>query len=310
MPTAVRDSPFFSKHLPPLLRAACALLMMCLSLAELRAQTGLKIELVPETTAIVPGQDFRVGLFIQHEPGWHTYWQQPGIVGVPTEFRWELPEGFSAGELEYPAPESVLMFHIKAQGYERDVLLQTRITAPAHLQPGQKVRLLGLASWMCCGKTCHPGSLKLALEMPVAAKAQPDTRWAPLFEKERQAYARESATWSAEAVEEGMKVRLTLRPIGKRARLFPTELPEALRFFTEDGWINSDEDQHFSTTPDGGLTVTLTRAEVFMGGAPPTRLHGSIQRPGGWVADERWTCLRFAPKIERSEPLEQPQSQR
>lgn len=306
MPTAVRDSSPFIRHMPRLMHTALAVLLGITSQVDLCAQTGLKIELVPEATAIVPGQDFRVGLFIQHEPGWHTYWRQPGIVGVPTQIEWELLAGFIAGELEYPAPESVLMFHIKAQGYERDVLLQTRITAPADLQPGEKVRLQGLASWMCCGNTCHPGSMKLALEMPVAAKAEPDARWASIFEKERQTYAKESPTWRAEAVEEGMKVTLTLQPTETRAQRFTAELPEGLRFFTEDGWINSDEDQIFSTTRDGGLIVTLTRAEVFMGGAPPAHLHGSIQRPGGWVVDERWTCLRFAPKIKRSGPLKDP----
>lgn len=307
--TAVRDHPSIFRHMP---RAACVVLLLwSASQAELRAQAGLKIELVPETTAIVPGREFRVGLFIRHDPGWHTYWRQPGIVGVPTQIEWELPAGFRAGELEYPAPESVLMFHIKAQGYERDVLLQTRMTAPADLQPGEKVRLSGLASWMCCGNTCHPGSMRLALEMPVAAKAEPHARWAPLFEKERQAFARESPAWRAEAEEDGMKVTLTLRPEGDAARaLAPDESLDGLRFFTEDGWINSDEDQLFSTAPDGSLTVTLTRAEVFPGGEPPARLHGSIQRQGGWVAGEEWTCLRFAPKITRSGPLKDPQTRR
>ena len=46
------------------------------------AQVGLKIGLVSEVTSIKPGQPFHVGLFIQHEKGWHTYWKQPGVVGV------------------------------------------------------------------------------------------------------------------------------------------------------------------------------------------------------------------------------------
>jgi DsbC/DsbD-like thiol-disulfide interchange protein len=275
---------------------------------DLTAQTGLKIALVPESTAIVPGATFRVGLLLQPEPGWHTYWKQPGIVGVPTQIDWQLPAGFTAGELEYPGPEPVLMFHIKAQGYRREVLLQTQITAPGGLLPGTAIALRGRATWMCCGNTCHPGSQILELKLPVAPTAAPDPRWAPVFERERQAYSRESDAWQTEAVEEGMKVKLILRPVASAARALATEELAALRFYTEDGWINSDEDQKLELGSDGALRVELTRAEVFLGQGTPDRLFGVLRRSGGWLAGETWPCLRIAPKIRRTVPLKEPQS--
>ncbi|HCN28095.1 MAG TPA: hypothetical protein DIT64_04810 [Verrucomicrobiales bacterium] len=290
--------------------AGCVL--SCLAASVLQAQTGLKIELVPETTAIVPGEAFRAGILIQPEPGWHTYWRQPGIVGVPTRMAWELPEGFSAGELEYPGPEAVLMFHIKAQGFKRDVLLQTRITAPGHLKPGETVTLRGRASWMCCGNTCHPGTQILELKMPVACGAEPHVRWAPVFERERETFERESSLWEVEAEENGMTVTVKLRPAGAGARLFAGEAgTEGLRFFTEDGWINSDEEQAFTLTDDGALKVGLTRAEVFLGGGgPPERLHGVLRREGGWEKGQSWPCLRIASKITRRDALKDLQTRR
>lgn len=272
------------------------------------AQTGLKLALVPESSAIVPGATFRVGLHLQPEPGWHTYWKQPGIVGVPTQIEWQLPAGFTAGELEYPGPEPVLMFHIKAQGYRRAVLLQTQITAPADLKPGTEIVLRGRATWMCCGNTCHPGSQVLELQLPVAASSMPDPRWAPVFERERQAYSRESDAWQAQAEETGMQVTLTLRPVGDAARALAADELAGLRFYTEDGWINSDEDQKLELGPDGALRVALTRAEVFLGQGTPGRLFGVLRRSGGWLTGETWSCLRIAPKIRRAAPLKEPQS--
>ncbi len=274
----------------------------------LSAQTGLKIALVPEARAIVPGATFRVGLLLQPEPGWHTYWKQPGIVGVPTQIDWQLPPGFTAGELEYPGPEPVLMFHIKAQGYRREVLLQTQITAPADLKPGTEIALRGRATWMCCGNTCHPGSKELELKLPVAATAAPDPQWAPVFERERQAYSRESEAWQAQAEETGMQVTLTLRPAGTAARPLTAQEIAGLRFYTEDGWINSDEDQRLELAPNGVLRIHLTRAEVFLGQGTPERLFGVLRRPGGWLAGETWPCLRITPKIRRPAPLKDPQS--
>ena len=260
------------------------------------AQTGLTLQLVPETTAIVPGEPFRVGLFIQHEKGWHTYWRQPGIVGVPTSLEWELPEGFTAGALEFPEPESVMMFHIKAQGYERDVLLQTVITPPAELKVGDTLELKGKATWMCCGNTCHPGHMGVSLKMPVAMKAEADAKWQPVFKKERAAYARTSEAWTVTAKEEGLKMTLTLSP-APGARAFSAD--ERVTFFTEDGWINSDEPQPQEVTPEGGLTLHLTRADVFLSKTVPDQLKGVVQREGGWVKGEAWRSLSVAPEIER-----------
>ncbi|HAL73090.1 MAG TPA: hypothetical protein DCP71_15100 [Verrucomicrobiales bacterium] len=260
------------------------------------AQTGLTLQLVPETTAIVPGQPFRVGLFIQHQPGWHTYWRQPGIVGVPTSISWELPAGFTAGELEYPEPESVLMFRIKAQGYERDVLLQTQITPPAELKPGQTIPIKGNATWMCCGNTCHPGHMGIELKMPVAAESSPDPKWQPLFEKERATYPRPSEAWTAKATEEGLKVTLTLTP-GPGGR--PVGADEKVTFFTDDGWINSDEPQRLELLPEGGFILHLTRADVFLGKTIPSELGGAVQREGGWVKGEAWRSLKVSPALQR-----------
>lgn len=270
--------------------------LLALLPAQVQAHTGLKIQLVPEVTAIVPGKPFRVGLFIQHEKGWHTYWRQPGIVGVPTSMAWELPAGFKAGELEYPEPESVLMFRIKAQGYERDVLLQTVITPPGNLKLGDKVTLRGKATWMCCGNTCHPGNGDFSLDLPVAAKSEDNAEWKPAFEKERAAYVRMSEAWLAEASEEGLKVTLTLRP-ARGARAF--EAGETVIFFTEDGWINSDEPQPQQVNADGSLTVHLTRADVYLGKGIPSKLAGVVQRNGGWVNGEAWRSLSIAPELKR-----------
>jgi len=274
------------------------IVMVCLLIFTITAtaQTGLTLQLVPETTAIVPGKPFRVGLFIQHEPGWHTYWRQPGIVGVPTNIEWELPPGFKAGELEYPEPESVKMFQITAQGYERDVLLQTQITPPSDLKPGQTISLNGKATWMCCGDTCHPGQMKLSLDLPTAIKATPDAKWQPLFEKERADYARTSSAWTSQAEEEGLKVTLILKPA---AGARPFSADEKVIFFTEDGWINSDEPQPQELNAKGDLTIHLTRADVYLSKTIPSKLKGIVQRDGGWAKGEPWRSLSIEPTIER-----------
>lgn len=132
--------------------------------------------------------------------------------------------------------------------------------------------------------------------MTVAKESRPDAKWQPVFKKERAAYARPSETWTATAKEEGLKVTLTLKP-GSGAR--PLNGDETVIFFTEDGWINTDEPQPQEIMPDGGLTIHLTRADVYLSKTIPTNLHGIVQRVGGWELGKAWRSLSISPKIDR-----------
>ena len=58
--------------------------------------------LLADTTAVEPGKPFRVGVLLKIEPGWHTYWRDTGDSGLPTEVKWDLPEGFVAADLQWP----------------------------------------------------------------------------------------------------------------------------------------------------------------------------------------------------------------
>lgn len=264
------------------------------------AEKPLELTLVSEVTSVQPGRPFYVGLHLRHGTGYHSYWKFPGIVGVPTSIRWELPPGFKAGEIEWPEPESVLMFQIRAQGFERDVLLPVKITPPANLQAGDTVRLAGKASWMVCAKTCHPGFGDVTLELPVNQEAAAhDEKWRARFEQERARVARSTDAWKATAVEKGQSVTLTLAPASPAARKLTGESAAKIIFFTEDGWIDSDKPQPVKLGKEGALTITLTRSDIYLGKETPRALVGIVQIEGGWITDAEWRSMKIAPELKR-----------
>ena len=59
--------------------------------AGLRGQDARQGLLVADTTAIVPGKAFEVGVLLEMAPGWHTYWEYPGDAGLPTSIIWTFP---------------------------------------------------------------------------------------------------------------------------------------------------------------------------------------------------------------------------
>lgn len=265
-----------------------------------QAQRGLKIQLVSEVNAVVPGQPFTIGLWLDHDRGHHTYWRFPGIVGVPTQMKWNLPKGWQAGELIYPEPERTLMFKIKAQGFDRDVMLRAQITPPSNLKPGEQVTLTGKASWMCCGSTCHPGSMDLSLTLPVASTAALDSRWHKLIEAERARAERSSDAWSAAVTEKGDVITLILRPASPAARTSRSERQaDRIIVFTEDGWFDSDKPQTVQRHIDGSLSITLIKAAVYLGDGSPRTLRAIVRDEEGWLQDGSLRCLKIDPRIER-----------
>jgi thiol:disulfide interchange protein DsbD len=276
------------------------LLALCSQPLAGKAQTGLKLQLVSEPSAIIPGKPFTVGLWLDHDRGWHTYWRFPGIVGVPTQLKWNLPKGWKAGELIYPEPERTLMFQIKAQGFDRDVMLRTEITPPANLKIGEQVTLIGKASWMCCGNSCHPASMDLSLTLPVAETAALNEKWHKLLNEERARAEQTSEAWTASASENGETVTLTLKPATEAARLSKHQREaDKIIVFTEDGWFDTDKPQIIQRQDDGSLVITLTKAETYLGGKPPKTLRVIVRNEEGWLQNGRLRCLKIEPKIVR-----------
>jgi thiol:disulfide interchange protein DsbD len=169
------------------LRLALALVFLLFAGSPVSAQlydgkTLVKASLLADTTALVPGQPFQVGLLLEMAPGWHTYWEYSGDSGLPTTIDWRLPPGFEAGAIQWPVPEAkVEPGDIQVYAYSGRVLLLTTITPPR--DASGDVTLRAAASWLVCAEICVPGGAELELTLPVENSAAPAN--AALFEEFR-----------------------------------------------------------------------------------------------------------------------------
>ncbi len=146
-------------------------------------QVLVTASLVADTTAIVPGKPFTVGLLMKEAPDWHTYWQYPGDAGFPTKIEWTLPPGFKAGPIQWPIPvKQIDEGDLQSYVYKDEVMLMVEITPPANVD-AKNITLSGKASWLVCKQICVPGKADLSLALPVAA--QGDAANGGLFAKYR-----------------------------------------------------------------------------------------------------------------------------
>jgi len=266
-----------------MIRFTHALLLILCAFAAVRAEAGapahftgkgVSVQLVSDARVIQPGQTFHLGLQLHHEPGYHTYWQNPGLAGVPTRLVPALPPGFSAGALIYPPPDKVKMAAIRVHGYEHDVLIALPITAPATLPPGP-LTFDVKATWMACLRTCNPGLADLSLTLQTGSLAKPDPAWAPQFQALRESQPPPLTGWTLTARRTGSQIEFfALPPKG-----FP--LPEQPQFFSLDNLICSHPVQDWQK--DGpGYRVRLTLSDYLP--ENQTELKGLLFGQGPWMA--------------------------
>jgi thiol:disulfide interchange protein DsbD len=146
------------------------------------ATDNVKARLVSEVDGVGPGQVFWVALELNIRDGWHTYWRNPGDSGEPTKLDWQLPPGFTAGDIVWTTPHRFEIAPLVNYGYAKHAVHLVQITAPKDLKPGAPVTLAAKASWLVCSDVCIPGGADLQLTMPAGAQAGGiDTKELSLF---------------------------------------------------------------------------------------------------------------------------------
>ncbi|MGB2958268.1 MAG: protein-disulfide reductase DsbD domain-containing protein [Bacteroidota bacterium] len=124
--------------------------------------------LVADVESVEPGADFTLGVRLNMDPGWHTYWKNPGEAGLATRIDWELPEGFRAGEIMWPLPEKLIESgDVLTYGYGNETMLLVPFSAPSSSQAGTEVTFRAEVSWLECEAICVPGAANLELTLPV-----------------------------------------------------------------------------------------------------------------------------------------------
>ncbi len=169
-------------------------------------------ELVSQASAVQPGQPVQIGLRLQHIPHWHTYWRNPGDSGLPTTLAWALPDGSSTSGIQWPAPQRLPLGPLVNYGYEGEVLLPLRYTAPANAPVGSTLRLQAAATWLVCRDVCIPETATLNLVLPVVAAGAtpPPTAHAELFAKTAAQQAHPLQGWRATMQHAGSELLLKL----------------------------------------------------------------------------------------------------
>ncbi len=120
--------------------------------------------LVADVASVAPGDAFEVALEITVDPGWHTYWLNPGDSGQPVTAEWTV-EGGDAGPLRFPVPRRYDEAGMTTYIHDGLPGFVTRVET-SEAASGQ-VTVTANARWLICADVCIPATQTVALAVPV-----------------------------------------------------------------------------------------------------------------------------------------------
>ena len=235
-----------------------------------------------------PGTTVTIGLRLAMDEGWHTYWKNPGDAGMPTSITWDLPDGWAAHGIDWPAPVYFETNGIGGYGYVGTVVLPVRLDVPPDAAPGS-VTLKAKADWLECADICIAGSADLQLTGRVGnGEPQAVAEHVELFAT---AAERQPMEWDSAASDqsrdpaERLSIRLSdlqrdlIEGAESRTHFFPDaddviDMSARQEFVVMEGpWGNRDRIQlppNRKATLIGYFPTSRTRV------APPKRLTGVL----------------------------------
>ena len=217
----------------------------------------LTSRLVAESTAAVPGESLTLGLLLEHDPHWHTYWRNAGDSGLPTVIELELPDGVTAEPIAWPHPHRFELSEIVNYGYSERQLLPVTIEVPAGYDAAS-LPIRAKANWLICEVECIPGKAEYAFDLPVAPSGEADPRWAEDFAAAR-AGQPQAADATLAVADAGDVIAFTLAGLADDAS------PEAWTWFPETPQLVANTAQPTWQRSADGREARWTKDTYFTG---------------------------------------------
>ena len=149
-------------------------------------KTFSKIQLVSslkslsENTKTIP-----VGIWIELDKDWYTYWKFPGNTGKALNIQWSTDKKIKIrpNSLKWPIPERISSDSFINFVYKNQVLLTTELSLKSPLSKNlSPVQISAQVEWFICQKLCIPMNQDVLLSVPITEIQKIDHHWAGIFE--------------------------------------------------------------------------------------------------------------------------------
>jgi thiol:disulfide interchange protein DsbD len=168
-----------------------AILICCLFATTTFAQVfgaKTKVKLLLSAESAKPGDTIWAGVQMKMPTNWHTYWKNSGDSGSPTEIEWALPDGITAGEIQWPLPRKEITpvgdTKFITYVFDDEVVLLVPLKIASNIPPGEK-SMSAKISWQECETLCVLGNANVAAALNVGneSKSSADLSFVQVWQK-------------------------------------------------------------------------------------------------------------------------------
>lgn len=257
-----------------------------LPLAKAPAAEYVTASLVSEVATAEQGSTIWLSLRLKPQKGWHFYWSNPGDSGLPVDIQWNLPEGFSEGEMLWPHPERVVEEAIMTYGYSKESEFLVPISVARDL-PLAEYTLSGKATWLACEKICVPESEDLSLKIKVGPATVINKDEVVSFAQARFKIpvASQASEWKIQASKNKEWIRIQIEGEGKSLT------DKDIYFFTADSKLV--EHTHPQTWRFKGKKIEGWIKRSSISSVEPSALRGVLYCSRGWLGPDSQKALEI-----------------
>lgn len=189
--------------------------------AQALNQAHTEVVLLTEGNAVKGGDTLWAAVRMRMDPEWHVYWKNPGDSGEPPRLKWHLPQGWSAGEIQWPTPKRIDLPPLASYGYEGEVFYLVQLQTAADTPQGQ-VELKADVNWLACKVQCIPGKGAITHTVEVTNNPAEDAVLSGIFDAARNQLPKTQSPWSANASFDPINLILKWQgPVPQEAQFFP-----------------------------------------------------------------------------------------
>ncbi|MBL4908197.1 MAG: hypothetical protein JKX94_12150, partial [Sneathiella sp.] len=84
--------------------------------------------LISATTGTGQSSEVLIGLQIELDKGWKTYWRNPGDAGLPPQFNWAGSSNLKSVEILWPQPSLFQTYGFLTWGYQTEIVFPIKVT--------------------------------------------------------------------------------------------------------------------------------------------------------------------------------------
>jgi thiol:disulfide interchange protein DsbD len=112
-----------------------------------------EVSIIKNSATIVNKDELFIGIRMDMQNHWHTYWKNPGDSGGPLKVKWQVPSEYKIYDVQWPAPELIPYPPLMTYGYENFVIFPFKID----ILEGQSLDYINAnIDFLICEDICVP----------------------------------------------------------------------------------------------------------------------------------------------------------